>query len=679
MKAGYNWLKKYIDTDEGPEDLAKAFTMAGSEVESIEDAAGDKVLSFEITSNRPDCLNIIGLARELSAVYDKDLKVPGAEIGGSPGKGPGVECVIEAGGLCPRYTARVITGVKVKPASDSVKKPIEALGMRPVNNIVDVTNFCLMETGQPMHAFDLDKIAGGRIIVREAGKGEKITTIDGVERKLEPGMLVIADADRPVAIAGVMGGRDTEVTASTRNILLESAYFDPLSVRRTARKLGLSTDSSYRFERGVDKAMVVPASDRAALMIADEAGGTICELHDAGEALPERPQITFDIARAAEILGVPLERNDVERILTRLGLKVKGEDGTALTVQVPSFREDLRRAIDLVEEIARIHGYHNIPARVSKLVPQIERKTRARQVTDKVRQLMWGAGLREIMTYNMAGEEAVERLRGISPGPVKLKNPLSEELQYLVPQLVHGMLKTISWNINRQNRDLAFFEIGKTYAEKDGQKGFLETQALCIGLTGAARKSWKEGNREADIFDLKGCVDLVMGRLGLEAIFLPGELEEFSACAELAIRGKEGMIGFAGEVKKPVLRGYDIEQPVFICQVDLSAVQDAAVLENRYAPIPKFPFSTRDVSVLCDDSVAAGRLYEAMVSSGEETVREIELTDAYRGEKIPDGKVSYTYSIKYGSAARTLQDQEIEDAHARIKALLEKKFKVSFR
>ena len=679
MKLSYDWLKNYVSFKESPDKVAEALTMSGSEVGEVETSDGDTIMDLEITSNRPDCLNIIGLAREVSAVLNKNLAIPDMTVLKKVGEGPKAKCTIKNKKLCPRYTARIITDVLVKPASKKIKKAITSVGLREVNNIVDITNFCLMETGQPLHAFDLDKLKGGKIIVREAAKGEKIITIDGIERELTPDMLVIADEDRPVAIAGVMGGKDTEVTETTKNILLESAYFDPVSVRVTARKLGLSSDSSYRFERGVDKGMVVTASDRAALLIKEEAGGEICEFYDEGEANPEEPEITFDIVKAGELLGVSLERDDVERIFTRLGLEITGEDGLALTVKVPSFREDLRRSVDLVEEVARIHGYHNIPARVSKLVPQIERKSRERRVIEKVSQLLYSAGLNEIMTYSLISGEDAERFKGISDEPVSLSNPLSEEHQYLTPQLVHGMLKTISWNLNRKNTDLGFFEIGKIYKRGKGKTRFIETPALCMGITGALRRNWVEGEREMNLFDLRGPIDLVLRRLHLEPVFFPAKMEGFSPAAKMGIWGDEGEIGFGGEVTKNILKEYDIEAPVFICQIDLEQILENAVLENHYTAIPRFPFSSRDVSILCDETVIAGEMYRAMADSGEELIQDIELIDAYRGEKIPKGKVSYTYSIKYGLPSRTLRDEEIEAVHSCLKEDLAQKFNVTFR
>jgi phenylalanyl-tRNA synthetase beta chain len=679
MKVGYNWLKTYVDIDVAPEDLAKDLTMSGSEVESIESVGDEKVLTMEITSNRPDCLNVIGIAREVSAIYDRDLGLPDMAAPGAEEPGPEIRCIVRDERKCPMYTARVLTGVEVGPAGDEIRKPIESLGMRSVNNVVDVTNFCLMETGQPMHAFDLDKIAGGTIIVREAEKGEKITTIDDVERELEKGMLVIADAERPVAIAGIMGGKDTEVTDSTTNVVLESAYFDPLSVRRTARRLGISTDSSYRFERGVDKGMILSASSRAVSILRREAGAVPGRLYRAGGLPADSTSVKFDMRKAGKILGIELEEGRVEAILIRLGLSVTGKEGSVLEMKVPSFREDLKRPVDLTEEVARILGYHNIPARVDKLVPQIKRKNRGRQVQEKVRSVMWGAGLSEIMTYSLVGREAAEMFPQLSADPVYLENPLSEEHQLLTPHLIHGMLKSISWNLNRQNRDIRLFETGTAYSAAGDGKGYNEKPLLCVGLTGSIRNNWQEGAREADLFHLRGVVDLLFDRLQIRPLVKPAELEGFDAAMRIFAAEQDTPAGIAGSVNRKVLNAYDIEDPVFICQIELGELFRKAVLEHRYTGVPRFPFSARDISLLCGDNVQAQQLEDTILESGEDIIRDVRLIDIYEGENIPEGKKSYTYSIKYGLGTRTLRDEEVDSVHSRLKKTLIERFDISFR
>ncbi len=679
MKLSYEWLKEYVDIDVSGEELAHGLTMAGTEVGAIEDVDGDRVMDLEITSNRPDCLNIIGLAREASAVFDKDLRLPEMKIPERAlgEKGPPIKCLVQNRKLCPRYTARVITDVHIKEASERIERRILALGLRAVNNVVDVTNFCLMETGQPLHAFDLDRIRGGKVIVREAARGEKLVTIDGVERELEPGMPVIADAAGPIAIAGVMGGKTTEVTGSTKNILLESAYFDPISIRRAARALGLSSDSSYRFERGADKGMTLAASDRAARLIYEEAGGKICELYDVGVLAPEEVSIEFDTGKAENLLGISLEPEKVKRIFRRLGMTVSGEKGAKMVVGVPSFREDIRKEVDLIEEVARIHGYDNIPATITRFVPQVKRKERSRRVEEKLREMLPALGLNEIMAYSLISEAAVKRFAAITAYPVALRNPLSEDQKILTPQLLDGMLRAVSWNINRKNTDLGLFEVGKIYSRVRG--AFLEVPAVCVGLTGDLRKNWQEGRRPANLYDLKGIVETVLRGLKLSAVFREAPVEGLANCAGIFLPGGKESIGFLGEASSRLLSEYGISQPVYICQVKLDAIMENAVLENRYLSVSRFPTSVRDVSILCDRSLSAGEIRAVIEETGEEIIRGIDLLDVYEGERIPGGKKSLTYSIEYGLESRTLTDEEIEAIHSRVKDGLVKELKVSFR
>ncbi|MBD3426965.1 MAG: phenylalanine--tRNA ligase subunit beta [Candidatus Omnitrophica bacterium] len=676
MRLSYNWLKEYVDVHAGPRDLATGLTMSGSEVGQMEERDGDAVMELEITTNRPDCLNIVGLAREASAVFNRDLNVPRAEISETSQERMDMECRIKAPGKCPRYTARIITGITVKPCGDKIRRHITSVGLREVNNIVDVTNFCLMEQGQPLHAFDLDKLEGGRVIVREAAKGEKITTIDGEERELEKGMLVIADAKKPVAIAGVMGGKETEVTESTKNILVESAYFDPVSVRRTAHALGLSTDSSYRFERGVDKGMIKPASDRAAELIVEEAGGDIGAFFDEGALEVETPTIKFDMARAGRILGIPLETDQVENIFRRLGITVNEKDENILTVTGPSFREDITREVDLIEEVARIYGYHNIPARVTKLVPQVTRKQHQRKVLEKLRTILAARGLNEIMTYSLVSREAVERFRAISADEVGLFNPVSEQHRFLTPHLADGMLRSVAWNVNRGNRDLGLFELGKRYS-REGKGKYSESLTLCVGLTGDLRKNWEEGDRKAHFFDIKGMIDTVFTGFRLEPAYERAEIESFESATEVKITGEKA--GFIAECGRSVLDKYDIEQPVFIAQIRLDGLIKNTDLAHHYRSIPRFPSSTRDVSVLCEGSLPARQIYDAILESGEELIRSAELVDVYTGEQVEAGKKSLTYSIEYGLDTRTLKDEEIDSVHSRVKDHIRKKLGVAFR
>jgi phenylalanyl-tRNA synthetase beta chain len=679
MKLSYNWIKEYVDTDASPEELAQKLTMSGSEVGSVENSAGDSIMDLEITSNRPDCLNMIGLAREVSAVFGRELKLPDMALGRADtgSKSCPVRCEVEDKKLCPRYTVRVITGTSVKPSGKWIQERISSVGLRPVNNIVDITNFCLMETGQPLHAFDLDRIKGGKIVVRRAKKGEKMITIDDVERELEPDMLVIADAERAIAIAGVMGGKDTEVSSSTKNVLIESAYFDPASIRKTSRALGLISDSSYRFERGVDKGMVRPSSDRASALITSEAGGTAGTFYDQSSIEESRREISLEAEKPGRLLGVELSAGEIKDILGRLGMGTGAVKDGRIMVTVPSFREDVRAEEDLIEEIARIYGYDRIPEGMPKFVPEITRRSDARKVAERVRRSLAASGLNEIMSYSLISAQAAGAFPAIIKSPVKLMNPLSAEQEFLTPHLVDGMLKAVVWNINRGNKDLAFFEMGKIYYRSGGKTAFGETAAVSLGLTGDISKNWKDGAKKADIYVLKGVLETMARVLRVPCDVLPATIEGFIDAGTVMLAGKEA--GFIGKVDAALLPDYGLEQDVFISQIKIEDLTDKVCLTPEYSPIPRFPVSSRDISVLCDKSLPAGKIKEAIQSAGESIVAAVDITDMYEGEQIPPGKKSVTVSITYGLDSRTLTDDEIAAAHSRIKDTLAAKLGVTFR
>ncbi|MDD3089278.1 MAG: phenylalanine--tRNA ligase subunit beta [Candidatus Omnitrophica bacterium] len=681
MKLSYEWLKEYVEIDVKVEELAHALTMTGSAVEEIKATPQGKTLQLEITSNRPDCLNMLGLAREAAAIYGKKIKMPDLSAAKAERTSMRVECQIKAKDLCQLYTARVIEGVHVGPTPGNIVKRLEAVDLRTVNNIVDVTNYCLMELGQPMHVFDLDRIKGAKVIVRKAVKGERLITIDGVDRELSEGMLIIADADGPIAIAGIMGGKNTEVTAGTKNVLLESACFDPVTVRRTARKLAISTDSSYRFERGIDKCMVAPASDRASKMIVASTGGKIGKLLEAGSrAETAQKIIKIDVGRTERLLGASIGKTRIKKIFRGLGLDIKKESAAKLKVKVPSFRGDLMRDIDLVEEVARIYGYDNIPSKVSKIIPQGERKEKPKKVDEKIRTDLAGAGWQEIMTYSMVPYRAYEDLSSISASPVEIMNPLSEEQKFLAPNLVDGMLKVISRNLNRKNMDLRLFEAGKIYKKTGpGEKDIMESPELCIGITGCARKNWKEGAVQSSFYDVKGVVERLLSGLRINTFFKTADIPGLVTASHVRIGNEKRLVGFAGEISPKTLERYDISQPVFIAQISLNEVTRHAVLEDTFTPVPRFPSAFRDVSVQCDKELEVDGLKDAMEQECEGIVKKVEIIDLYEGDKIPAGKKSLTFSIEYALPDRTLTDEEVGTAHDKIKKAVAEKFGVTYR
>lgn len=679
MRISYNWLKEYVDIRLTPEKLAELLTMSGLTVESLQPLGSDHIFEIEVTSNRPDWLSVVGVAREVAAICGSRLKAPhAATVKGHDTKSD-TRIIVDDKKLCPRYTGRVICDVKVGESPQWLKARLEAMGLRPVNNAVDVTNFCLLETGEPMHAFDLDKIAGGHIIVRKAKNGEKIVAIDGAERTLDDSILVIADRERAVAIAGVMGGSNTEVTGSTKNILLEAAYFDPVSVRRTSRKLGISTESSYRFERKVDLDSIDRSSDRATALIVELCGGTAGEFFDVGEKA--RPEKTAHIRyeRLNSVLGVNIEPPKAAAILNALGLETKGSARDSLTVKVPSFRHDLESEVDLIEEISRVYGYDRIPQTIPAIVEQPVRAPQAVVISDKIREVLAGFGLDEIMSYSLLSRKSLSAAAAAADDIVGIRNPLSSEQEVMRPTLIPGMLNAIRWNINRKNRDLKLFELGKVYVKKhDGS--FNERLHLSIGLAGQASAGWLEGSREETFFDVKGMAESLLGKLGITDIsFKPAQSPLFLAgvTASLEIGGKT--IGLLGRVRAQVLDAFDIKEKVYALELSAEELFERSRLDKAFSGIPKYPSAVRDISLIADISAHNEDLISAVRAAGSPLLKDARLIDRYTGKQIPDGKVSLTYRIEYQDPTKTLEDRDIAPVHAKILQELERRFGAKLR
>lgn len=675
MKVTYNWLKEYVDVKLPPEKLAHALTMAGSEVKSIDKAAGDYVFEIEVTPNRADCLSIIGIAREAAAITGKKLKIPKSAVKNTQPKGR-ISVEIKDKKLCPRYSGRVIEGVGVTDSPKWMQERLKAMDLRPVNNIVDITNYCLFETGQPMHAFDLDKIKGGKIIIRRAEKGEKITTIDGIERELSVDTLIIADAKKPVAIAGVMGGLDTEVGPSTRNLLLESAYFDPVSVRRTSRKLGLRSESSYRFERGVGLEAVVAASDRAAVLINKLAGGAVKELVDKGEKRIKPKKVSCNVKKTGNLLGVNIPQAAVKSILKALGLQVTGS-GNSLKVKIPSFRQDLNYEIDIVEEIARIYGYENIPTTIPEMVSQPRRKDFSRIVQEKVREVLISSGLAEVITYSLISKGVLKKFSSIGTDTIDIVNPLSAEQELMRPTLLVGMLQTVLWNLNRKVESLKIFELGNVYFKEKQEFG--ERLNLAIALTGKVTDTWKS-KQQADFFYLKGAIETLLARLGIRRVEFASEKApcmSLSESASIRIKGED--IGIAGRVDSDILDGFDIKQAVYAAELDVDKLLSLIKLEKHFEPVPKFPSIKRDISILLDRGVASKTIISAIKGLGISSIANVEVFDEYHGKQVPEDKKSLSFSILYQDKSRTLTDQEVEQAHSKVKEALTSQFSAQFR
>ncbi|MFC1576393.1 phenylalanine--tRNA ligase subunit beta [Candidatus Omnitrophota bacterium] len=679
MKVSYSWLRDYVDVKLDPEKLAHLLTMAGVTVESCQKIGGDYLFEFEITANRPDCLSVIGIAREVAAILDKKLKIP-AEIKHTPAlkqkQRLPFDITLNDPELCPRYTARIIKDVEVKPSPEWLRERIISVGLRPVNNIVDITNFVLFETGQPLHAFDFDKIRGG-IYVRRARKGETIITIDNVPRTCEENQLVIADEAGPIAIAGVMGGLETEVNDMTKNILLESAFFDPISIRRTARALGLGSESSYRFERRIDNDMVLRASERAAALIGEIAGDKIGPIADVGKKSTYSKNINFDLKKCNALLGVSIPKSKATHILKSLGFSAK-ETKSSLKVTVPSFRGDVKTDIDVTEEVARIYGYENIPLTLPRTVGNTTIKDFPALLTARIKEILTRAGLHEILTYTLINRDCIKDFGIDESEIVTVSNPLSIDQEIMRPAMLPAMLRVVRHNINRGAKGLSLFEIGKTYKEKQGL--YDEETVLSVLLEGTKEASWKLREQSFDIFDVKGIFEKLTEELGVSGVvFKKGKTTALETSLTSFIEHKGETIGCLGMVAKKICANFDIEKKVLYGELYIRKILDKASLDKKYAPLSRYPSVTRDISLVLDKTTPSAAVITIIEEIGKLLVKNASLVDLYKGKQIPEGKRGLLYRIEYRSDERTLEDAEVDEVHSKIKSTLTDRLNVTFR
>ncbi len=670
MKVPLEWLADYVPTKLKPEALAERLTMAGLEVTGIE----HDVLDLEITPNRADCLSIIGVAREVAAITGQRLQLPSAAARGSVKTSKAAKPIItiEDATGCPRYIGRLITGVKVGPSPDWMQRRLTAAGARPINNLVDITNYVLLEYGQPLHAFDFSRLAGGTILVRRARANEKITTLDGVARTLTPDALVIADAERAVAVAGIMGGVGSEVTGRTTTVLLESAQFDPVLVRRTARKLGLSSDSSYRFERGVDPAGVETASARAASLIAELAGGAEQAVVDVGRKPAAHAAIALDAARANRWLGIRLDPPAIRTSLARLSCRVasSGNSGS-LRVIPPSFRQDLTHEVDLYEELARIAGYDKIRSTVPRIAPPAaaEGPTAYEQLRS-LRTLCAELGLVETISWSLLSSSDLARC-GMASGAAALANPLSQDHALLRPSLVPGLLQAVRRNLTHGADVVRIFELGDVVAERK------EQARLGIAISGVWLRDW-QGSRPSDFYRLSGLVQELLRRWGrTSAQFAAASGSWASAGASILVGGQR--IGLAGQVQPKILQELDIEQPVWIAELSVPPLLELRRRAGGVTAPATVPPVRRDLSIVVGADVPFEQIRDTIRQIAGAKAARVELVDRYTGRQIPAGKCSLTFALEYRDAARTLTAEEADALHQQVGAALLSRFGAALR
>jgi len=668
MKVSLEWLSQYVDLPASEEDLAQRLTMAGLEVEEIIRLGDEVVFDVAVTSNRPDCLCVTGVAREVAALYGVPLRMPEIEAAESAAAVEDLTSVeIADADLCPRYCARVISGCKVGPSPPWMVRRLEAVGLRSINNVVDVSNYVLMELGHPLHAFDYDKLAENRIVVRRARAGESITSLDGEERKLSPDMLVIADAAVPVAVAGVMGGLDSEVTLATTNVLLESAYFDPPSIRRTSRALGMPTEASYRFERGADLGGLVPAIDRTAQLVLELAGGELARgVFDAGCGDPAPVRITLRKSRVDLLLGDDISLEEAGGYLGALGLSVEpGPDG-AVTCEVPSFRRDLGREVDLIEEVARLRGYDSF-APVRPAVPMLSSHVDPlRRLCREARRILPGCGLSEAVNFSWGHADDFP-FTSDEVIVARIDNPLGDDSEALRPALLPGLISSVGDNISRRVTDVGLFEIGSVFARR-GDGAVVEQRHIGIAVTGEwPAASWRGGGGRADFYALKGIVEVLLARLGVSGVTFEAVSEEGLAEGTAAlIRSGDCVLGVMGQAEGVLTGRHGIDQPVFVAEVNAGSILAAPKRGALVEPPPRFPAALRDIAVVVRAGVSCADVESVVCEAGGDLVERVRLFDVYSGKQVPAGHRSLAFSITYRAADRTLTDEEVGERHEGI-------------
>ncbi len=688
MRLSLDWLSDYIDVG-APDALAESLTMSGIEVEAAETTPdGDTVFEVEVTPNRPDCLSHWGVARDLAALTGKDAEFPKIELQKADGatSAPSNLVEIENGELCPRYTARIIRNVKVADSPEWLRKRLEAVGLRPINNVVDITNYVLMELGHPLHAFDLDLLAEQRIVVRNAAPGETLATLDDVERKLTPDNLVICDAEKPVALAGVMGGRDTAVSENTANILLESAVFAPSNIRATSRDLKISTDSSFRFERGADFEMAPTASDRAAALILELAGGELAsELVDEAIAPPKQSAVKCRLDRIRKLLGAEIADERIIGIFQALFLSPEKLEDSVVTVTSPSYRLDLKNEADLAEEVARIHGLDSIPAAPLKAVSGGAVEDDARINFEKATGELRALGLDECTTYSLVSlERALLDAKYGEKDVIILENPLSLDLAALRASLLPQMLETVERNISRGNRDLRLFEAGRVFNACETREERLE---CVLAMTGRKHPERFSGEKSEllDYFDLKGVLESWFEHRHLTVDFAPIAKDNPASAnyaegmaAEISLDGN--IIGDCGIAADRLTKGMRIQTPLLLATIELDAVLSQPEPERRFTPVPQYPSTTRDVAFLADASLSHAEIMEVILSANIENLESAEIFDLFEDPKtFGADKKSLAYSLVFRNPNRTLNDEEVNTAHERLRQLLADKLGVTLR
>jgi phenylalanyl-tRNA synthetase beta chain len=647
------------------ENLAKALQLS------------DATIEMDLTPNRPDCLSIIGTAREVGAIQKKQITYPDVSLHDSREDIRAYTSVtVEAPVLCPRYAARLVENITVAPSPFWLQDRLRSVGLRPINNIVDITNFVLMEYGQPLHAFDFDQLAENRIVVRAADAGESFTTLDEKERQLSKDTLLICDGEKPVGIAGVMGGLNSEIEDSTTRVLIESAYFNPASIRKTSKQLGLNTDASHRFERGIDPLVTLTALDRAAQLMVEYGGGTLVQgTIDVCNQIPESPTISLSVRETNRLLGTNFNRNDIQDFLLSIEFKVDADGNDVLLVTPPSYRVDIKRPEDLMEEVARLSGYNNIPT-TSPLIPaDIRKSVKLIDKRTRIQQIMTGFGFTEAINYSFMDTSDCDRLRLVPKDPkrnlLEILNPLTEDQTVMRSSLIPGLIGSTRRNLSQQMRNCRLFEIGKIFIAQ-AKNSLPEEIEILSGIWTGARIDplWNIKEAACDFFDIKGVAEGFFAALKVDNIqytTLPDDQCRYvrPGFSAQIMRDREPY-GIIGELHPRVLRNFDLKQTAFIFEVNLNRLYGIIPDTKQSKHIPRYPFVTRDITVIIDKDIEANCLLDFVKEMNYKLVEKLHLFDMFTGKQIPTGKKSISFRVIYRSHEETLEDEVVNRLHKEI-------------
>ncbi len=682
MSISYNWLRELVDVDLAPRELAEKLTMIGLAVDTVEPAGDDYLFEFDLTSNRPDALSHLGIAREISVITGRPIKYPETAVPEDDEPTSRVTSVeIHEPDLCPRYVARVIMDVHVGPSPPWLVERLEALGQRSINNITDITNYVLRELGHPTHAFDYEKLIGRRIVVRRARAGERLVTLDGVKRTLADDMLVIADAARPVALAGIMGGEETGISSDTKHVLLESAYFQPQTVRRTARALGMETDASYHFGRGMDYAMPPVAADRIARLIAEIAGGRV--LKGAIDVYPrplDHQPIRLRHERLVRIIGLDVPMDEAERILRGLGFEVNRTGRDELTAIAPSWRIDIEGEDDLVEEVARHVGYEKITVELPPWAGAGEYLPGESSRRD-VRHVMMALGFDEAITFSFVNDSVQSLFATDGAQAEVLMNPIDETRPVLRTTLLPGLLESLAHNLNRGVRSVRLFEVGKCFFKRGENQLPLEREHLGFVATGLVNeRDWKHYREPFSFFHLKAAVECLLEKFRIRGSqFVATDVSYLHPGQAARVLVNGDALGLLGQLHPRIAAELKLKQPVFIGELNLERLLALQGEPVRYQPLSKYPTVVRDISFIVPEHVRYGEVEAAIEDLGIAEIAAIQLFDVYAGKPLPPDKRSLSISLRLRAPDRTLTDEEINHIVERVMDLLEQQFGAEIR